>query len=108
MCFFSIRLLHNNVGVRPILPVQHPSSAADKSFQVPSTCTFIWGMPSHLADFAQQQQQQQEPTGSFRRPRVKVVDGRAFVYDAASAATLLSEHRIWATPVGVRHVMFSS
>ncbi|CAM9486652.1 unnamed protein product, partial [Ectocarpus sp. 12 AP-2014] len=40
--------------------------------------------------------------GSGRRPRVHVVDGRVLVYDPASAATLLSEHRIWATPVGVR------
>eukprot|EP00752_Nemacystus_decipiens_P007237 g6478.t1 len=56
-------------------------------------------MLSHLADFAQQQ----EPAGGrFRRPRVKMVEGRAFVYDAVSAAALLSEHRIWATPVGVR------
>ncbi|CAM9301598.1 unnamed protein product [Scytosiphon promiscuus] len=37
-----------------------------------------------------------------RRPRVHVVDGRAFVYDAASAAALLSDCRIWATPIGVR------
>ena len=63
-------------------------------------------MPSHLADFAPQQQQQGPTGSSFRRPRVKVVDGRAFVYDVASAAALLSEHRIWATPVGVRHVVF--
>ncbi len=38
------------------------------------------------------------------RAQVHVAGGRAFVYDAASAATLLSDHRIWATPVGVRHV----
>ncbi|CAN0185961.1 unnamed protein product, partial [Hapterophycus canaliculatus] len=42
------------------------------------------------------------PEDTTRRPRVHVVDGRAFVYDAASAAALLSEHRIWAAPVGVR------
>ncbi|CAM9629228.1 unnamed protein product [Ascophyllum nodosum] len=44
------------------------------------------------------------PPGSTEdtRPRVYVIGGRAFMYDAASAASLLSEHRIWATPVGVR------
>lgn len=61
------------------------------------------GMSSHRADAAQE-----EGSKSFRRPRVNVVDGRVFVYDAASAATLLSEYRIWATPVGVRHVIFLS
>lgn len=58
-------------------------------------------MPSHQPDSAQQQGLN---GGSFRRPRVNVADGRAFVYNAESAATLLSEHRMWATPVGVRLV----